>query len=64
MSRAARSRAAVGPGGCDGQQGRVSRDGETIEGRLLVAADGSLNGNAGGLDRKEWLLRLGDAYEE
>ena len=30
----------------------------------VVAADGSLNGYAGGLDRKEWLLRLEGAYEE
>jgi methylated-DNA-[protein]-cysteine S-methyltransferase len=30
----------------------------------VVAADGSLNGYAGGLDRKEWLLRLESAYEE
>lgn len=29
----------------------------------VVAADGSLNGYAGGLDRKEWLLRLEGAYE-
>ena len=28
----------------------------------VVAADGSLNGYAGGLDRKEWLLRLEGAY--
>mgnify|MGYP002266360761 CR=1 FL=1 len=30
----------------------------------VVAADGSLNGYAGGLYRKEWLLRLEGAYEE
>ena len=30
----------------------------------VVAADGSLNGYAGGLDRKEWLIRLEGAYEE
>ncbi len=30
----------------------------------VVAADGSLNGYAGGLDRKEWLLRLEGAYED
>ena len=30
----------------------------------VVAADGSLNGYAGGLDRKEWLLWLEGAYEE
>ncbi len=30
----------------------------------VVAADDSLNGYAGGLDRKEWLLRLEGAYEE
>lgn len=29
----------------------------------VVASDGSLNGYAGGLDRKEWLLRLEGAYE-
>ena len=29
----------------------------------VVAADGSLNGYAGGLERKEWLLRLEGAYE-
>ena len=29
----------------------------------VVAADGSLNGYAGGLDRKEWLLRIEGAYE-
>lgn len=29
----------------------------------VVAADGSLNGYAGGLERKEWLLRSEGAYE-
>ena len=47
-----------------GQEPRFKPISIIVPGHRVVAADGSLNGYAGGLDRKEWLLRLEGAYEE